>query len=400
MKDQCSNLREVHLFFFFLYIIFLFKNKKEIGDFHFGKMTHCNVCKNTVEQNTFLQCRQCKLKYHYKCLNIKSAQFASLSKEHQSSWICPACNNVTRRYKPNCGTPVESQLDMSCDNLELDSTGPSSQHNNATQALSLENISRLLDTKLESSFQAFAQSFRTSLRQDIIDIVHKEMTPVIQCVKDEFTSTTDFICEEQRRLKTEIENKEKFIKKLETENIQLQASVNKLGEKLAVIEKTSRACNVELQAVPEANNENVLALFKKLCSVLNVPIDDSSIRCCHRVARMDQNSKRPRNILVSLSSTYQRDQILSAAYRYNKLHRNDLLGSTHLGISGEHRRVFVTEHLSPSMKSLYAESRRLAKEFNYKFVWVRYGKIFVRRDDTSSPIHIKTNESLKKLGHP
>ncbi|KAL0851711.1 hypothetical protein ABMA28_000033 [Loxostege sticticalis] len=348
-------------------------------------MSQCNACRNKVEQNTFLQCRQCKHRYHFQCLNIQSAQYASLSKDYLASWLCPACSNVTRRNKPNLNTPVKStqvpvQLDMSCDNIEPSTSGSSSitslpEQHKLAETLTLSDISRLLDNKLEASFQAFAQSFRAALRQDIKDIVHKEMTPVIQTVKDEFSVTTDFISEEQRKLKAEIDAKDKRIKQLET----------------------SRACNIELQAVPEAKNENLLTLFKKLCSVINIPMDDTSIRCIHRVAKMDQTSKRPRNILVSLSSSYQRDQILSAAHRFNKLHRNDLLGSTHLGISGEHRRIFVAEHLSPSMKSLYAECRKLAKETNYKFVWVRYGKIFVRRDESSSPIHIKTQESLKKL---
>lgn len=370
-------------------------------------MSQCNACRNKVEQNTFLQCRQCKHRYHFQCLNIQSAQYASLSKDYLASWLCPACSNVTRRNKPNLNTPVKStqvpvQLDMSCDNIEPSTSGSSSitslpEQHKLAETLTLSDISRLLDNKLEASFQAFAQSFRATLRQDIKDIVHKEMTPVIQTVKDEFSVTTDFISEEQRKLKAEIDAKDKRIKQLEADALRLQSSLNQVEDKLAIIDKTSRACNIELQAVPEVKNENLLTLFKKLCSVINIPMDDTSIRCIHRVAKMDQNSKRPRNILVSLSSSYQRDQILSAAHRFNKLHRNDLLGSTHLGISGEHRRIFVAEHLSPSMKSLYAECRKLAKETNYKFVWVRYGKIFVRRDESSSPIHIKTQESLKKL---
>jgi hypothetical protein len=283
---------------------------------------------------------------------------------------------------------------MSYDNVETNTMNVSE---GGYETLTLENISRLLDTKLESSLKAFAHNFRTALKQDIIEIVHKEMDPMIQNIKDEFTVTTDFICDEQRKLKFDLDEKNKVIKRLEEENTKLQTLVNKIEDKLAIIEKSSRACNIEIQAVPEINNENVLDLFKKICGVVGVPIENSSIRCCHRVAKMDPSTKRPRNILVSLSSTYQRDQILSAAYRYNKLHRDNTLGSTHLGINGEHRRIFVTEHLSPSMKSLYAESRKLAKEFNYKYVWVRYGKVFLRRDDSSSAIYVRNSEILKKV---
>lgn len=249
----------------------------------------------------------------------------------------------------------------------------------------------------KSSFLEFSQTFRATLKQDIVDIVHSEMNPIIQEIKNDFTNTTDFICEEQKYLKLQIEEKNKIIKNMESENIRLQASLSRIEDELAIIERNSRSCNVEIQAVPESKNENVLTLFKKLCGFINFAVDDSSIGFCHRVAKMDHTSKRPRNILVGLSSTSQRDEILSAFYRFNKAHRNDRLGSTHLDINGEHQKIFVSEHLSPILKILYSESRKLTKSHNYKYVWVRFGKIFARRDDDSPAIWIKNHKILNKL---
>ncbi|XP_045447760.1 uncharacterized protein LOC123656081 [Melitaea cinxia] len=287
---------------------------------------------------------------------------------------------------------------MSCDNLNLDATIDS--NSTTSEPLTLDSISRLLDSKLKSSFLEFSQVFRATLKQDIVDIVHREMNPVIQEIKNDFTNTTDFICEEQKYLKLQIEEKNKIIKNMESENIRLQASLSRIEDELAIMERNSRACNVEIQAVPESKNENVLMLFKKLCSVINFTVDDSSIRFCHRVAKMNHTSGRPRNILVGLSSTSQRDEILSAFYRFNKAHRNDRLGSTHLDINGEHQKIFVSEHLSPTLKMLYSESRKLTKSHNYKYVWVRFGKIFARRDDDSPAIWIKNHEILDKLQKP
>lgn len=88
----------------------------------------CDACRKYVEPKTFLQCSLCKLKYHHMCLNIKSAQFATLSKEYLSSWICPSCNNVTRRTGSNCNTPVRSTqvptepMNVSGDILNLDAS--------------------------------------------------------------------------------------------------------------------------------------------------------------------------------------------------------------------------------------------------------------------------------------
>jgi hypothetical protein len=55
------------------------------------------------------------------------------------------------------------------------------------------------------------------------------------------------------------------------------------------------------------------------------------------------------------------------------------------------------EHLSPECKMLHAETRKVAKAKGFKFVWTRYGKIYVRKDENSDAIHIKDTNSLKKI---
>lgn len=76
---------------------------------------------------------------------------------------------------------------------------------------------------------------------------------------------------------------------------------------MSVIEKISRDLNLEIHEVPENKNENLMGLFKSLCECLQVVITESDVRACRRVAKMDASSKRPRNILVTLSSQHLRD---------------------------------------------------------------------------------------------
>ncbi|CAG9790308.1 unnamed protein product [Diatraea saccharalis] len=83
---------------------------------------------------------------------------------------------------------------------------------------------------------------------------------------------------------------------------------------------------------------------------------------------------------------------------HNKAHSGRGLMSSDLGVnSGEPCKIYVTEHLSPEQKSLHAETRRVAKELKYKYVWVKFGQIYVRRNDSSSAVLIKNEDSLKKL---
>lgn len=152
-----------------------------------------------------------------------------------------------------------------------------------------------------------------------------------------------------------------------------------------------------MQVVPEHKNENVVAILKKLLDLIKLPMDDEKITACRRVAKINTASNRPRNIVVSFVTPRVRDTVLSAYHRYAKSRPGRGVTSEDLGISGEARRIFVTEHLSPEQKTLHAATRQTAKERSYKYVWIKYGKVYVRKDDSTGALLIKDINSLNKL---
>lgn len=382
-----------------------------------------------------MQCKKCIKKYHLQCLNISNDNFALFDKKTLASWICPSCTNVnTRRRGSNSETPVgrkqlpgpkrqvsgpEHVTNMSLDNSLLNTNDSNNtleiQDSTSTEnndAVTMDKISTLLDHKIQTSFStifderlqrslnSFMSNFRSALQDDIKKMVQSEIKSVVQDLECNMTSTVDYICAEQAALKSQISDKNNTIKKLEIENNQLQSDLNTLNKRLLSIETMSRSFNIEVQAVPESRSENVLLLFQKLCSTIGMTIENNQITACRRVAKMDAKSNRPRNILVTLSSPRLRDSILSLARRFNKSHvknADKMLNSSHLGITDKLCRIYVTEHISPQCKALYAETRKIAKQKNYQFVWVKFGRIFVRKNEESSSINIKHLDCLKKL---
>jgi hypothetical protein len=353
---------------------------------------NCAACNKVITTRESLKCTLCVGKYHCECLNIEKATFITLSEEFKSAWSCPACNNVTRRTtRVNDNTPVRqggnilhsgSTLDMSCDLSDnstitpLPSSAAMASHCvlNANGEVTMDKISALLDEKLHTSLLTFMESFRKALWGDVKEMVRTEMDAMVQTIKDDFTATTDFISAEQSTLRTDIDRCNATINCLQTENSQLQAQIVKLNSRLAGIEKMSRNCNIEIQAVPEHRNENVSALLKRLCEIVKVPLEDGHINSCRRVAKQNKASNRPRNIVVTFTTPRIRDLVLSASYKYIKAHNNRGLTSSDLGIAGDVCRVYVAEHLSPEQKTLHAAARKAAKDLQYKYVWVKYGQ--------------------------
>lgn len=373
---------------------------------------NCSACKKHLDSKEFMKCCLCTSKFHIQCLNIEKKQFLTLNKDYKATWVCPACSSITRRARSNDNTPVRhntsaapanDNMNMSCDFIDPCTTSPAriSASTSATletkEEITLEKISSLLDEKLSSSLSVFMESFRKALRDDVKEMVKDEIRSAIDAIKDDFSATTDFICTEQKSIQSEINKTVSNIKCLEDENTKLQADINRLNTRLAAMEKISRSCNIELQAVPERNSENVMALFKKLCEVVKASVHDDHISACRRVAKQNATSNRPRNIIVTFSSPRIRDLVLSATHRYNRSHSGRGLVSTDLGITGETVKIYVNEHLSPELKSLHAASRKAAKDHNYKYVWIKFGQIYMRKDDSSGAILIRNAESLSKL---
>lgn len=365
----------------------------------------CSGCKSDKD---LLKCNNCAYSYCYLCLNVTPDSSKQISADLLASLSCPSCQNITRR-KRNDDTPVKCHYRFPDDSMNASFSQASTVecHSKIAESaasgasvndgpVTMESISRLFDMKL-SPDSAFMINLRSALKNDVEEMVSVEVSRAVEVVKTEFVTTTNLISAEQSNLKLEIAEKDNRIKKLESELSKNHAVICKLHNRVTTLEKVSRELNVEIHEVPEGKNEDLPLLFKKLCECLQVTISDGDIKACRRVAKMNTASKRPRNILVSLSSQRQRDILLSAVTRFNKAQSSNKLCLTHLGFKDATSRVYLSEHLSPETKELHSLARKFCKENNYKFVWVRFGQVSIRKDEKSPAILIKNIEILNKL---
>lgn len=340
----------------------------------------CIGCKAKLDDSNSLKCNTCNSHYCLECLNFGvNKKTTDLDPDQLSSLKCPSCTNVSRSLRRKKGTEISAVLSPAV-------TSSAPKH------LTIESISALLDQKL-----APTSSIMINLIQEVKSLMTTEMSKLISELKDEFTKTTDFIMNEVKDLKQEITTKDKIIQTLQNDQILLKNEMSVIRGRFNVLEKLSRDRNIEVQAVPENRNENVVSLLKELCNTIKYPISDSDIQSCRRVAKMDSSSKRPRNIVVTLSSPRIRDEIISTTHRYNKEHKQNKLNSHHIGLTGECHQIYVTEHLSPETKQLYAAVRRFAKGNNYTYSWVKYGQIYLRKTDRTDAIQVKNLEMLSSL---
>ncbi|KAG7297854.1 hypothetical protein JYU34_009232 [Plutella xylostella] len=250
---------------------------------------------------------------------------------------------------------------------------------------SVESLTSLIETKL------------IDLKDKLVVIIKEALLSQFEALKQEFTATTDFIMAQQKSLEQEISNKSKIIKTLQEENIKIKSDLSGMRNRIMTTEKLSRSCNLEIHGIPEKKNENVMTIYKTLCDLVSHTYSEYDVKACRRVAKFSKTSSHPRTILVTLSSPRARDEIISSVLRLNK--SKDYLTSEDFGFNKETQknRVYVSENLCPEIKELLFETKKVAKERNYQFTWVKFGQIYVRKNVESQVILIKNQECLVKL---
>lgn len=138
-------------------------------------------------------------------------------------------------------------------------------------------------------------------------------------------------------------------------------------------------------------------MVQELGKTINFNIDEKDVLYCSRTAKLQSDSPRPRSILYKFNAPRTRDCFLAAAIEFNKKNPGNKLNTGHLGFpSTKVCPVYVTENLSPENKQLHAVARKLLKEKKIMYVWVRGGRVYLRKTETSDAVFVRNGEVLDR----
>lgn len=92
--------------------------------------------------------------------------------------------------------------------------------------------------------------------------------------------------------------------------------------------------------------------------------------------------KNARPILIKFHNHSHRDEVFSNRFNLKK---------------SEGQALYLNENLPPHLRMLRGKANMMRKNKGYKFLWMKYGNIFVRKNEGSTVISIKKMSDLEKI---
>lgn len=367
---------------------------------------NCAGCRNAIRNREFLDCCICKMKYDIECANISVSRFHSfyaLDQDRKKNWKCPLCYSKVRKTD-NTNTPIQ---------LRPTDSGAAKDDDDSISFRHSENITTRVKPKQQTqSPPCISESssndnymtedrFRVILKKELSEIMQHTIRSLVSEQLNHITGqfnelreSMTFFNKQYEEMKLNLESKTAIIEELQSDNQKLKSTLKNVSQSLNQVEQNMRVCNVEVSGIPENKSENLSNTFKQLAESVKASIVPDDILQVTRVAKLVKDSDRPRTVIAKLRTPRHRDIVLAAVAKFNKSNPEDKLSSKHLGYGGPRKPIFVAEHLSPDNKILHAAVRQRAREYRYKFTWVRNGRIFVRKEEFSEAILIRNLDNL------
>lgn len=250
---------------------------------------------------------------------------------------------------------------------------------------------------LEDEFNAF--------KSEIKDMITKLLAPQVEELK-KITITQVKIAQTNANIENSIaflaaknEELEAKVKELEKRAKTDKEHIIMLEEKFEDLQRGYRKTTIELKNVPKNPKEtkdHLMGMVTTLSKNIMCNIKRDDIRDIYRVqGKRDANTNTP--IIVELSSTVQKAELLLMCRAFN-IKNKEKLRTKHLGFTlNEEIPVYVSEQLTAKGARLFFVARDLAKTKGYKFCWTSYGRVYIRENESSPVILVKSEAQVQSL---
>lgn len=240
-------------------------------------------------------------------------------------------------------------------------------------------------------------------RGETDDISKTEVMDMFKKLRGDLDSKFSKILESNNDLKTAMEfmsskydNLLLKLQSIEEENKCLTKHIDVLNTQLDVLQRNARCTSIELRNIPQEKTEtkgDLRKVIKDTAEALKIPLESTELKDVYRINT--KSSIKP--IIADFTTVITRDNFINNFKKYNKANHANKLCTNSIKVGGQNMPVYISENLTLKDRRLYYLTRTFATANNFRFCWVSYGKIFLRKSEGASHIRITCEKDLEKL---
>ncbi|CAK1596537.1 unnamed protein product [Parnassius mnemosyne] len=317
-----------------------------------------NICEScSKEFNDGAQCYVCKKRYDFGCAGITERGFRNLGADRRAQWKCLQCKMVSF-------SPSRSSSEVT--------PGGDTGGESATLDVILKEIREM--KKLVTTVPSVIEDIKS------IKVELNHLKESCEYNNSSLKSFQDQVSSLERGVSQ--------IEKIQNSFAVANKEISNLKSVIETKEQWSRLSNVEVKGIPLKPNENLFEIAESMGKAVGYEFHKSQINYISRVPMFNTKEKA---IIINFINHYVKEEFIAAARACKTLEAKDV------GFGGNRQRVFVNDHLTPEHKKLLTKTRTLAKDRGYSYIWVKYGKIHIRKNNTSPVLIIAKEADLNKI---
>lgn len=211
--------------------------------------------------------------------------------------------------------------------------------------------------------------------------------------KEQFGKYSDYFDQNERTTAEFTASMNNMTQKIENVLDQYDTVNKQVGELTSALNESNQMAKeneIEISGCPVEPNINAMDTLKKIGDAIKYPISDLMINDVYR--RRAYDPKRPGIVVVSFVRKIDKQNFYKAAWEMKNLSNRSI------GImDGEITKIYVNNSLTFEYKKLLQAAREFRNEFGYRFVWIRGGRILLRKNENSPAIAIRSAMELHNL---
>lgn len=265
-----------------------------------------------------------------------------------------------------------------------------------TENLSPKFVSHRSKRRREEEENPEYDNFKKELLNMFKDLKagQKLHSTTLQAVKEELLEQNNKMRESVEFLSAKYDEMLEKFKKIEDARTNDRKYIQNLEGKVEHLERKLRCTSVEIRNIPTTGKESkdtLMDMVIKTGNLVNVDIKPQDFKDIFRTNH--KNGKTA--IIADLNSTLLKEKLLKSINVFNgSKPRESKLNTTHLNINGPKTPIYISENLSAKTRKLFILSKEFALRNNYKYCWISYGQIYLRKNDGDARTKIESEADL------